>query len=556
MVSMNVLSHRLWLSAALAVGFASFGAAQTKPEYVPGQVIVKFRPGFAGTSRTTHATINARVTREVAATGYQTIQLRSGMTVDAGVKYYRSLVGVESVQPNYIAKAFFTPNDPRYANQWWLKKVGAPNAWDINLGAPTVKIGVVDSGVDYNHEDLKGKVILGRDEINNDNDPMDDDGHGTHVSGIAAANTNNGIGGAGLGFNCQIIAVKVLGADGTGSYDAIAAGIVNAADLGAQVINLSLGGPISTDNLLASIKYAANKGVVLVAAAGNDGTQIPGFPGSYPECICVAATDEDDKKTDFSTYGNDWVDVAAPGIRILSTVPNNGYEEFQGTSMASPVVAGLAGLLRAHAPTAPAADIRNAIESTCVNVGDFIAKGRIDAPAALNSLVKPVEFDGFAKNAAIYSEGNVTQGSNMLGTSSDLKVADNKVVSVDSVYLPQNGWSASVKLAVAFTATADNFIDGTLTVRHRSKREATNSIFIYNFRTAKYELYKSVPGTEESTTTTIGITKKMLTDYVSGGELRFVVRGYISSRAARNAQTFKLAVDQMMVKGHIRPEAN
>lgn len=553
MVSMNVLSHRLWLTAALAVGFASIGAAQTKPEYVPGQVIVKFRPGFAGTSRTTHATINARVTREISPLGYQVIQLRSGMTVDAALKYYGSLTGVESVKPNYVYKKDFTPNDPRYANQWWLKKVGAPTAWDITLGLPTVKIAVCDTGVDYNHEDLKGKVILGRDTINNDNDPMDDDGHGTHVAGIAAANSNNGIGGAGLGFNCQIIAVKVLGTSG-GSDATVAEGIINATDLGAKVINLSLGGAGDGQASRDAITYAKGKGVVVLAAAGNDGVTDKHYPGAVEDCICVAATDDNDKRADFSNYGKDWVDVAAPGVAILSTLPNNAYGDLDGTSMATPVVAGLAGLLWAHAPTVSNADIRTAIESTCINVGDFISKGRIDATAALNSLVKPVEFEGFPNSANIYSEGSSQQGSNMLGTFGDLKVADNKVLSVDSVYLPQNGWSAGVRLSVAFPATAANFIDANLTFRHRSTKLATNSLFIYNFRTAKYELYKSVPGSETTTATTVAVTKKMLTDYVSGSEMRFVVRGYISSRAARNAQTFKLSVDQVILKGRLRPE--
>lgn len=557
MVSMNVLSHRLWLSAALVVGFASLGAAQTNSQtnlgYVPGQVIVKFRPGFAGTARTTHSMINARITREIAATGHQTIQLRAGMTVDQGIKYYKGLAGVESVSANYLAKATYTPNDPRYANQWWLKQVGAPAAWDFTLGAPTVKIAVVDSGVDYNHEDLKGKVILGRDTINNDNDPMDDNEHGTHVAGIAAGQTNNGIGIAGLGFNSQIIAVKVLAADGFGSYDAIAAGIINAADLGAQVINLSVGGYATTDGLKASIKYAHDKGVVIVAAAGNDNITTNLYPGAYEECICVAATDEGDKRTDFSNFGNDWVDVAAPGIRILSTIPGNGYAEFQGTSMASPVVAGLAGLLRAYAPAATAAEVREAIESTTVDVGNFISFGRVDATAALASIIKPVDFDAFVKSAAIYGEGSVTQGRNLLGGSADLKVADDKSVSVETIYVPQNGSMASGQFAVNFSAAAADFVDGQVTVRHTSRREATNSLFIYNYRTAKYDLLKSVPGQATAVTTTVSLPKN-ITNYLSGGELRFVVRAYVSSRASKSTTAFRLYVDQLMVKARIRAQ--
>lgn len=552
---MNVMSHRLWLTAALAVGFASLGAAQSNAQntdYVPGKVVVKFRPGFAGMARTTHAMINARVTREMAAIGYQTVQLRPGMTVEQGVKYYKNLAGVESVSPDYRVHAYYTPNDPRYNNQWWLKKVGAPTAWDYTLGAPTVKIGVVDSGVDYNHEDLKGKVILGRDVVNNDADPMDDDSHGTHVAGISAANTNNGVGIAGLGFNSQIIAVKVLDGNGDGTMTGAAEGVINAVDLGAQVINLSLGGPGDVPALKDAINYATTKNVVVVAAAGNDGSSVPGYPGAYEQCICVAATDENDLKTDFSTWGSDWVDVAAPGIRILSTVPNNGYEEFQGTSMASPVVAGLAGLLRAYAPAASAADIRIAIESTTVNVGNFISKGRIDATAALASIIKPVDMDAFVKSASIYSEGTLPQGRNLLGGSADLKTADNKSVSVETIYVPQNGSMASGQFAVNFPVTTQDLVDGTITLRHSSRREATNSLFIYNYRTGKYDLLKSTPGVEALTTTSVALPKKMA-DYLSGGEIRFVVRAYVSSRASRSTTAFRLNVDQLMIKARIRP---
>jgi thermitase len=556
MVSMNVSSHRLWLSAAFAVALASLGAAQTGSQtsldYVPGQVIVKFRPGFAGTSRTTHAMINARVKGEISAIGTQTIQLRPGMTVDQALKYYRSLAGVQSVTPNYRRHAFFTPNDPSYNNQWWLKKVNAPAAWDIHLGGPTTKIAIIDSGVNYNHEDLKGKVILGRDTVNNDNDPLDDDGHGTHVAGIAAANTNNGVGIAGLGFNCQIIAVKVLGPDG-GTSDMTAQGIINAVDLGAQVINMSLGGEGFTDAEKDAVDYAISKDVVVIAAAGNDSVTTESYPAAFPGVIAVAATDQNDQRSDFSNYGADWVDVAAPGSGILSTVMNGSYENNDGTSMASPVVAGLAGLLRSYAPGVDALEVRNIIERTSVPVGDFIAYGRIDAAAALSEIKPPVEIEGFVSDAWIHTEGSLAQGRTMLGNVSDLKLADNKSVTVDTIYVPGNGSMASAQFTIDLAADQTNMIDANLTVRHMSRREATNSVFLYNYRTGKFDLIKSTPGQLMAVSTTFALPRK-IEDYLADGQIRAVVRAYVSSRASKSATSFRLSIDQVKAVARIRGE--
>ncbi|MGV3616564.1 MAG: S8 family peptidase [Fimbriimonas sp.] len=550
---MNVLSHRLWLTAALAVGFASLGAAQTKPAYVPGQVIVKFRPGFSGSSRMAHTAINSRVKQDMSALGAQVIQLRPGMSVEQAVKYYRGLAGVQYVEPNYIEKGYFAPNDPRYGSQWWLPKVGSASAWDMTLGSSAVKIAVIDSGVDYNHEDLRGKVILGRDVINEDSDPMDDNGHGTHVAGIAAGNTNNGIGIAGLGFNCQIIAVKVLSGAGVGNVAITAQGIQNAADLGAHVINLSLGGPAETQISKDAIAYAKGKGCIIIAAAGNDGTTNRGYPGAYEDVVCVAATNSNDQKADFSTYGSDWVDVAAPGEGIMSTLPNNSYKEEDGTSMACPVVAGLAGLLKAYSPSSTAVEIRAAIENNTVNVGTFVAKGRINAPAAISSIIRPIEMDAFPKATAIYSEANFAQGRSILGGTGDLRFVDDKTVSVESVYQPKNGWMAASQTTVDFPVNLSDLISAELVIRHRSLREATNSVFLYNFLKGKYEVLKSVPGTDSATTTTIALPKQM-GNYMQGGEIRLVTRAYISSRAARNANTFRLHLDQLMVRAKIKPE--
>ncbi|MGV3616565.1 MAG: S8 family peptidase [Fimbriimonas sp.] len=550
---MNKSFNRIWTTGALALGIVCAAFGQGEKPYAAGQIIVKFRPGYVANARMAHTAINSRIAREYPTLGAQKIQLRAGMSVEQAVRYYRGLKGVEYAEPNYIKKGYFAPNDPRYGNQWALPKVGAATAWDLTLGSSGVKIAVVDSGVDYNHEDLRGKVILGRDYINDDADPMDDHSHGTHVAGIAAGNTNNGIGIAGLGFNCQIIAVKVLDENNSGFSDGVAAGIQNAADLGAHIINLSLGSAFDSQIEHDAVLYARNKGALIVAAAGNDGTPNRGYPGAYEECLCVAATNSNDQRADFSTYGNDWVDVAAPGEGILSTVPHNGYVEYDGTSMASPLVAGLAGLMKAYSPSSTAAEIRAAIENNTVNVGDFIAKGRVNAPAAINALIRPIEMDAFAKSAKVYAEGGFAQGGRLLGGSGDLRFVDNRSVSVETVYQRGNGTMASAQLAIDFTTPASQLISAQLHVTHSSRREATNSIFLYNFNSGRYEVLKSVPGSTTFTTSVVNLPKNM-TPYVQDGEIRLVVRSYVSARTSRTMPTFNLTLDQVLVRAQVRPE--
>jgi thermitase len=257
----------------------------------------------------------------------------------------RACAGVLYVEPNFIVQAADTiPNDTGWSNQYGLVNVRAPQGWDFATGSTAVTIAIVDTGVDYGHPDLAGKSLAGYDFVNSDPNPQDDNGHGTHVAGIAAATSNNGSGVAGVSWGARILPVKVLDAAGNGFYDDTAAGIIWAADHGAQVINLSLGGD-STSSLLAdAVNYAYGQGVILVAAAGNTGVNAVMYPARYPNVLAVAATDNANNRAGFSNYGPE-VDLAAPGVDIYSTWPG-GYIYDSGTSMSTPFVAGLAAILR------------------------------------------------------------------------------------------------------------------------------------------------------------------------------------------------------------------
>lgn len=306
---------------------------------------------------------------------------------------------VEYAEPNYVAQAQdIIPNDPSFNLQWGLNNINdadidAPEAWGISSGSATINIAVLDTGINQTHEDLDGKIGLTKDFTGTDIE--DNYGHGTHVAGIAAAETNNTTGVAGTGFNSKIMVGKVLDNNGYGYYSWIADGIKWAADNNASVINLSLGGYSSSRTLENAVNYAWSKGVVIAAAAGNDNATSKLYPAAYTNVIAVAATDNNDKKASFSNFGN-WVSVAAPGVNIYSTFPNHefyigtnygrsqNYDYGSGTSMSTPFVSGTAALVWASGKCAPLNNtcVRNVIQSTADKIdktGIYWQYGRINA---------------------------------------------------------------------------------------------------------------------------------------------------------------------------------
>ena len=278
-----------------------------------------------------------------------------------------------------LAEDELVPNDPQYPNQWGLRTIGAPLAWDTSTGTSEVTIAVLDSGVDASHPDLAGAVLPGWDFVNNDADPADDRGHGTKVAGVAAARSDNGAGVAGVCWSCAVLPVKVLDASGYASWSNVASGITFATDRGADVINLSISGTTGSATLLDAIRYATSRNVVVVASAGNVGDSAVRYPAGYPEVVSVAGSDPSDLRYSWSTYGS-WVDVAAPGCEP-TTVVGGGYGSFCGTSAATPMVAGAAGLL-AGRPGATRTSVESALRSTAVAVG-YVEHGRIDAGGAM-----------------------------------------------------------------------------------------------------------------------------------------------------------------------------
>jgi subtilisin family serine protease len=272
---------------------------------------------------------------------------------------------------------------------WPLANPLFPDAWDLTTGDSSVIVAVVDSGVETGHPDL-GTLTAGYDFVNNDSVPADDDGHGTAVAGVIAAQGKNGIGIAGVCWKCRIMPVKVLDSTGEGADSWVASGITWAVDHGADVINMSLGGTSTSQTLAEAVSYALEKGVVVVAAAGNDGEDAalattPNYPAAYSGVISVGAVDASNSRYPWSNHGS-WVQVDAPGL-TNTTGLSSSYVGFEGTSAASPFVAGLAGLARSHNLPATSSSVTSAIEDTAqALVSGNSVHGLIDAPATLANI--------------------------------------------------------------------------------------------------------------------------------------------------------------------------
>ncbi|TFF89389.1 MAG: hypothetical protein EU549_00805, partial [Promethearchaeota archaeon] len=290
---------------------------------------------------------------------------------------------ISYLEPNLYDDLSYVPNDFYYSiYQWDLPLIGMESAWDTQLGSHAVYVAVIDSGIDYSHPDISGNYVpLGYDWVNDDNDPMDDRGHGTHCAGTIAATINNEIGVAGMA-QVSIFAEKCLDNQGSGSHADFKSAVVHAVDNGADIISYSAGGSDSITKQ-EGVDYAISHGVMFIAAAGNEGNNIEFYPAAYPEVIAVSATDQNDQLASFSNYGN-WIDVAAPGVDIVSTYLGGSYAIYDGTSMATPHVSGLAALIKSQFPSYTSIQIEQLIYEYAADLGDpgfdqYFGNGRIDA---------------------------------------------------------------------------------------------------------------------------------------------------------------------------------
>jgi len=349
------------------------------------------------------------------------LALDAGETLDKVLAAYRSRPDVEYAELNPIISVCGTPNDPSYADQWALSKIHASEAWDTCRGSSEVIVAVLDTGVDYDHPDLQGNLwtneaereglpwvddddngyvddIRGYNFVSYTNDPRDDHGHGTAMTGIIAAVGNNGTDIAGVCWTARIMPVKVLGSGGDGTAADAVPAIYYAVANGADIISGSWGGAESSNALRDAIAYAHEEGVVVVAAAGNSGSGDPYYPAAYPEVISVAATDSGDQRWYLSNYG-DWVDIAAPGREIVSLramLPSQAtrtgvLSRMSGTSLAAPHVSGTCALLLAADPFLRCDELHRILTATVdpIEPGICASNGRLNVAAALRAVIPP-----------------------------------------------------------------------------------------------------------------------------------------------------------------------
>jgi subtilisin family serine protease len=406
--------------------------AQQHASYVEGEILVKYKE-----------TVTARIMSNswqqwgvAVVKDYHDLNLRkctvSPANMEQAIAGFKSDPAVEYAEPNYIVHVLETvPNDSRFGEQWALRNTGqtggssdadidAGEAWDVQKGSASVLVGIIDTGIDYNHPDLQANIWKnpgesgngretngidddgngfvddwrGWDFANNDNDPFDDNRHGTHVAGTIGAVTGNGTGVAGINWNVGLIGLKFLTASGSGSTSDAIEAILYAIQMNIPVLNNSWGGGGFSQALADAIDAANQAGILFVAAAGNESKNTDtnaNYPSNYTSenIISVASTDHSDVLSSFSNYGIVTVDLAAPGSAILSTVPGNSYQSLSGTSMATPHVAGVAALLRAQYPGIDVVDLKyrilGSVDVKSSLAGKVLTEGRLNANRGISS---------------------------------------------------------------------------------------------------------------------------------------------------------------------------
>jgi len=422
---------------------AEISLAQTPP-HVPGELLVRFQQGTSSLGMASaHAGAQSTAVREFQIVeGLQLVRFPDWMTIDEAIARYLNHLDVLYAEPNYIVQRLVTPNDPDFGSLWGLHNTGqssgtedadidAPEAWDITTGSSNVVVAVIDTGIDYNHEDLSANMFqnsddcnsnglddegngfvddcYGIDKVNDDSDPMDDNDHGTHVSGTIGAAGNNSIGVVGVNWTVRLMACKFLDASGSGSTaDAISCleYVKLMKDRGVNIVatNNSWGGSGFDQALFDAIDAHLQRGILFIAAAGNGGADQIGdnndntalYPCNFylPNVICVASTTRTDALSSFSNFGRRTVHLGAPGSEILSTTPGNTYSTLSGTSMATPHVTGVAALLKAQDSNRDWKAIKNLILAGGDNnsaLSNTITQKRLNANGALscsNSVVR------------------------------------------------------------------------------------------------------------------------------------------------------------------------
>ena len=456
-----------------------------------GQLLVRFRknatPGIVSLLRTNQ---NASFLREYPAINVELWDISASADLNSAIKSAESDPNVLYAEPNYLQRIISTPNDPQFDTLWGLHNTGqtggttdadidAVEAWDIGTGSNDVVVGVIDTGIDSTHEDLQANIwhnpgeipgngidddgngfiddVYGWDFVNNDNDPFDDNGHGTHVAGTIGAKGNNGIGVVGVNWNVSLMALKFLNSGGAGSTSDAISAVLYATMMGAHLTSNSWGGGGFSLSLEAAITAADAAGILFIAAAGNGGSDndiSPSYPSSYtvPNIISVAATDHNDLKASFSNWGLTSVDLGGPGVNIHSTFPGNTYGTISGTSMATPHVSGVAALIWSLNSGLTHNQVRDhifaSVDPISALTGMTVTGGRLNAYEALLLVADPDSIPpsqindlstGLVKSNSVFLQWTATGDDTTSGMASnyDIRYSTSPIDSLNFESTPQ-----------------------------------------------------------------------------------------------------------------------
>ena len=450
------------------MGATSALAQAAVEEHVPGRLLVKPADGSSETT----------VTQIVAAAGAKVHHKINGVNVlvlevpdqalDAMARVLSKTGLFSFVERDFIAHAATTPNDPDFTSQWHLAKIQAANAWSLSEGSASVPIAIIDSGADPSHPDLKPKLISGWNFLtgtSNTSDTGCNTGHGTAVSGAAAAATNNLTGVAGVAWANTIMPLVVTSSGCYAYYSDMASAITYAVDHGVRIINMSITGSTVSSTLQSAVDYSWSKGAVIFAAAGNSSSSSPVYPAACNHVLGISATEPTDTLASFSNYGS-WIKLSAPGDTILTTNMGGSYGEWWGTSLASPIAAGVGALALSANPSLTNAQLVTLLETNSDDLGSagfdqYFGYGRVNAYKAV-AAAKGVATDTAPPKVSISSP---LSGATVLGTVSVLGTAsDNVGVTKVELYVDGGLYASGTASAFAFSWVSTAVVNGSHTL--------------------------------------------------------------------------------------------
>ncbi len=383
----------------IALGLASVGgsfAQGPQGEHAPGRLLVQTVPGVNdAVAGQAFAMAGAKVHHTINQIGVTVLEVPEP-ALDAVSQALQRTGKFTFVERDFVAHAGATPNDPDFASQWHLSTIQAPSAWNITTGSASAPIAIIDSGADPTHPDLASKLLPGWNFLtgtSNTSDTGANGGHGTAIAGAAAAATNNFTGVAGVSWANPILPLVVLDSSDYALYSDIASAMTYAADHGARIANVSIGGPTASSTLQSAVDYAWSKGTVIFAAAMNNSSSTPYYPAACNNVVSISATEPNDTFASFSNYGN-WIDLSAPGDSIVTTQLGGGYGSWWGTSLATPIAATVGALALAENPKLSAAALVTLLEQNSDDLGTpgydlYYGWGRVNAYKAVLAAKNP-----------------------------------------------------------------------------------------------------------------------------------------------------------------------